>query len=219
MSENQRLLPQSTVSACDDQDQAGHNSKTWRQATAELLESDVLHKAVIVLITIDAACVLADLGYTFLSQNCTPEGPEAPLWLKALSHLSFAITSLFLLEIPLALWSFGLKYYNPLGGVHYALLHIFDSFIIITTFVLEAILKGREREFAGLLIVLRLWRLVKLVGGIAVGAGELEEEEAKQFAETKRLLEETRMELAAVRNENAGLKRRLSVIEGNDSYV
>ena len=44
-------------------------------------------------------------------------------------------------------------------------LHLFDSLIIVTTFVLEVILKGRERELAGLLIVLRLWRLVKLVGG------------------------------------------------------
>lgn len=37
--------------------------------------------------------------------------------------------------------------------------------IIITTFILEFVLKGRQRELAGLLITLRLWRLVKLVGG------------------------------------------------------
>lgn len=32
--------------------------------------------------------------------------------------------------------------------------------------MLEVILRGRERDLAGLLIVLRLWRLVKLVQGM-----------------------------------------------------
>lgn len=43
--------------------------------------------------------------------------------------------------------------------------HGTQAFIIITTFVLEVVLKGKEQELAGLLIILRLWRLVKLVGG------------------------------------------------------
>ena len=45
-------------------------------------------------------------------------------------------------------------------------MHFFDAVVIITTFVLEVVLRGRERELAGLLIVLRLWRLVKLVQGM-----------------------------------------------------
>lgn len=111
-------------------------------------------------------CVLADLGYTFLSDGCNPPGgAEAPAWLEVLAHISLVITSFFLVEIPLALWAFGLRYYNPFGDVPHAMLHIFDALIIITTFVLEVALKGRERELAGLLVVLRLWRLVKLVGG------------------------------------------------------
>ena len=82
-----------------------------------------------------------------------------------LSYISLAITSLFLIEIPLALWAFGPKYYTPRVGGPYAALHLFDACVVIVTFVLEAVLRGRERELAGLLILLRLWRLVKLVGG------------------------------------------------------
>lgn len=115
--------------------------------------------------TADAACVLADLGYTVLSTGCTPEGPESPLWLQVLSHISLAITTFFLVEIPLSVWAFGAQYYNPFGQVLHAKLHLFDALIILTTFVLEVVLRGRERELAGLLIILRLWRLVKLVGG------------------------------------------------------
>lgn len=49
----------------------------------------------------------------------------------------------------------------------HAVLHVFDAAIIITTFVLEIVLKGKERELGSLLIILRLWRLIKLVGGRA----------------------------------------------------
>ncbi|KAF8350795.1 hypothetical protein F5887DRAFT_940932 [Amanita rubescens] len=216
MPETQPLLAQDPRSS-DQQD--GAERRTWAETTAEFLESAVLHKIVITLIAIDAACVLADLSYTLLTSSCTPEEPEAPVWLEVLSHVSLAITSLFLIEIPLTLWSFGPRFYNPLGDLPYASLHVFDALIIISTFSLEFLLKGRERELVGLLIALRLWRLVKLVGGVAVGAGELGEEEAKEFAETKKELAKTTAALRAVSEENETLKRKIAALEGRDSYA
>jgi hypothetical protein len=82
-----------------------------------------------------------------------------------LSLISIVITTLFLIEIPLSLFALGSEFYNPYGRVPHASLHLFDAVIIVTTFVLEVILRGKERELAGLLVVLRLWRLLKLVGG------------------------------------------------------
>ena len=117
---------------------------------------------------IDSACVLADLGYTFLSEDCTPpEGPDAPAWLAALAHVSLAITTAFVAEVPLSLWALGGAHYNPLSAraAPHAALHLFDALVVLATFVLEVVLRGRERELASLLIVLRLWRLVKLVQG------------------------------------------------------
>lgn len=122
----------------------------------------------------DSVCVLADLGYTVLSDDCEPpEGPDAPLWLEILSHLSLGITSLFLAEIPITIWAMGVNFYNPFGPTLHAGFHLFDAFIIAVTFILEAILKGREQELAGLLIILRLWRLVKLVGGELSSLGRM----------------------------------------------
>lgn len=119
-------------------------------------------------ITIDAICVLADLGYTFLSEDCRLQ-EEEPLWLTALAFTSLAITSLFLIEIPLHIYTFGFKFYNPLAknekATVHSSLHFLDASVIIVTFILEVFLKGRERELAGLLILLRLWRLIKLVSG------------------------------------------------------
>lgn len=55
---------------------------------------------------------------------------------------------------------------NPFGSAPHASLHAFDALVIVTTFTLEVALRGKEKELAGLLIILRLWRLVKLVGGV-----------------------------------------------------
>lgn len=181
MSEQEHLLPSHREEGEE------HVTKTaiYREKTAAVLEHRHLHKAVIFLvcptshlfsqvrnliwspqITLDAACVLADLAYTFLSPGCEPpEGPDAPQWLEVLSHISLAITTFFLIEIPLSVFAFGPRFYNPFGSLPHSSLHFFDAIIIMTTFILEVVLRGRERELASLLIILRLWRLVKLVGG------------------------------------------------------
>jgi hypothetical protein len=103
-----------------------------------------------------------------LSPGCEPPSGEGnPLWLEVLSNISLVITFIFVLELLLTLLSsLGFRHYNPFGKVPHASLHLFDATIIVTTFVLEFILRGKERELAELLIVLRLWRIVKLIGGM-----------------------------------------------------
>ncbi|TRM61886.1 hypothetical protein BD626DRAFT_405162 [Schizophyllum amplum] len=181
----------------------------WREKTGYVLESKALHLTVIFLIVLDAGCSLADLSYTLLTPGCTPPETGAPLWLDFLSHVSFAITTLFLVEIPLSLWAFGWNYYNPFGRYTHAVFHFFDALIITVTFVLEAILRGKELELASLLIFLRLWRLVKLVGGVAVGAGEIDEPDQKE-------LDEAKEELRALKEENISLRQQLSRYESNE---
>ncbi|KAJ3726135.1 hypothetical protein C8R42DRAFT_718370 [Lentinula raphanica] len=235
-SEQQPLLQHDPEAA--ESSSSGSRSISHRERLAEWLESPYFHKIVIALITIDAAIVLTDLGYTLLSPNCTQEGPEGPEWLEILTHISLGITAFFLLEIPLALFAFGLDYYNPIGTVPHAMLHDFDAIIIVTTFILEVFLKGKQRELAGLLIVLRLWRLVKLVGGyysvvcprkyigllthkpitgIAVGAGELEEDTAKEFAALSRELDQTKRELYNMQEENKTLRSRLGNLRQSEN--
>ncbi|KAG2116757.1 uncharacterized protein F5147DRAFT_674285 [Suillus discolor] len=188
----------------------------WRENISCVLESRRFHTFIITLIVIDATCVLADLGFTVLSDSCAPLD-EGPAWLEVLATISLAITTLFLIEIPVALWTFGVRFYSPFSDVPHSTLHLFDAAIIITTFILEFVLKGRQRELAGLLIILRLWRLVKLVGGIAVGAAELGEETAEELEETKRQLEGTTIALAKAREENRKLRGRVAWLETGGS--
>lgn len=216
--EHQPLLPASDVEAVPSRRNRSSALATWRRNTARVLESPGLHTFVITLITIDVACVLADLGYSFLSNGCIPpEGPESPTWLEVLANISLAINTLFLIELPLALWSFGIKFFLPFSNVPHASFHLFDAVVVVTTVILEYILKGKERELAGLLITLRMWRLVKLVGGIAVGAGEVEEEVLEELDETKRKLEGTSAALAKAREENRKLRARVLWLETGGS--
>ena len=166
-----------------------------------------------------------------------------------LAHVSLAITTLFLVEIPASIWALGVRKFNPLSGEPHAALHFFDAVVILTTFVLEVVLRGRERELASLLVVLRLWRLVKLVQGpwavrvrvgvervqslcrlrcccgaltlllslgIAVSAGELEEEQASALANTREELKQALLSLQATRAENKQLRVRLARYEGDE---
>jgi len=220
-SEQDPLLPSSySQEQSEQEDEQRGLLPSWRVRVSEALESHIVHKLVIALTIIDASCVLVDLAYTLLSSDCDVSGaPDAPEWLEVLSLISIVITTLFLIEIPLTLWSFGLEFYNPYGRFPHASLHIFDTIIIVTTFVLEAILRGKERELAGLLIILRLWRLLKLAGGVAVFTGEIEEDTYKELARVKKELEDSRFALAKVRDENQELRARVTLLESQATTV
>jgi cell shape-determining protein MreC len=56
--------------------------------------------------------------------------------------------------------------------------------------------------------VLRLWRIVKLVSGVAVGASEFSESQSRELEETKAELAEKSRELENLRAENTELRQR-----------
>ncbi|KZT11250.1 uncharacterized protein LAESUDRAFT_747034 [Laetiporus sulphureus 93-53] len=241
MSEQEPLLPSQQVYEPSDGDGTHYGKSKHEQRkerTAEFLESPPFHKAVIALVLIDSGCVLADLSYTFLNETCMPDEDNQPFWLTILAHISLAITTFFLIEIPVAIWAFGWTYYRPGSRVTHSSLHFFDAVVILTTFVLEVVLRGRERELASLLIVLRLWRLVKLVqgrsqalliyrtkvstpltylSGIAVSAGEIEEDNERRLEETRQELEGVIVALADSREENRKLLIRIRELEDSGS--
>lgn len=98
--------------------------------------------------------------------QCSREEPELPPWLEVLSHISLAITVCFLIEIPIAIWAFGWNYYNPFSHEFpHTGFHLFDAVVIIGSFIVEVFLKGRDKELASLIVIFRLWRIVKVVGG------------------------------------------------------
>ncbi|VDC06004.1 unnamed protein product [Peniophora sp. CBMAI 1063] len=213
MSEQEPLLPVSEHNASDAQQDVGPKLK---ERVAAFLEHRRTHQLVILLTLLDTAIVLADLSYTLLSPGCEPPSDEnGPLWLDVLSYISLAITCFFFIEIPLTIWCFGWQHYNPFGKVPHRGLHFFDAAVIVTTLVLEFALRGKERELAELLIVLRLWRLVKVVEGVAVGTGEMQEESGAETEQLREEVQKLRDELSAMQQENMSLRTQLADLQGN----
>ncbi|KZV88314.1 hypothetical protein EXIGLDRAFT_839343 [Exidia glandulosa HHB12029] len=198
--EQDPLLP--TSSNGHDDDAAGPPRSHRRQSLARRLDSNAMHWTVLGLVFVDIAIVVADLSYTFLTERCPPKTGPSPLWLYILQNVSKVITGLFVAEIPLEIYAYGWHFYNPLKFP----LHAFDLLVIVATFVFEMVLSGKEQEIAGLVVLLRLWRLVRLAGGVALGVGKWEEDE---LSELRLELSEKRKELESTQQELQQLRQRL----------
>ncbi|KAF8926574.1 hypothetical protein BGZ47_002653 [Haplosporangium gracile] len=152
----------------DDQDTtvntpSEEDTSSSRYQIGEILESKKAHILILTLTAIDVALVILQIAASLLHFDDTK---EAEWILELLAHSSLAIVSFFVLEIILKIYAFGLGYFwtgNPHG-----ILHLADAIIIIISFLLEVFLKGEEQELGALLIIFRLWRIVKLTGTVAI---------------------------------------------------
>ncbi|KAL9537923.1 hypothetical protein MBANPS3_011344 [Mucor bainieri] len=171
----------------DTEAEATENEKGWRESLGEKLENEKFHLAVLGLILIDATCVIIQIVYTFFHECQVPvvlySGSHKASYLliafEMAEVISIVICLLFLVECLLSLIAFGPKYYLP-GWPHWKL-HVFDAAVVTTTLVLEVGLKGKEREVAGLLIILRLWRVVKIIEAAILSVSYAHEEELEDL--------------------------------------
>lgn len=73
--------------------------------------------------------------------------------------------------------------------------HIFDALIIVASFLVDSLTHGVVEEVASLVIILRLWRFVKIIEEMSVGASEQ--------------MEDVEMKAEQLQKENDKLKREL----------
>ena len=82
--------------------------------------------------------------------------------------------------------------------------HCFDALVIVASFAIDLVAHGVAEDIASLVIVLRLWRFVKVVEEVSVGAAERMEELEAQI---EKLTEENRvmgLQLARDRDSDRG---------------
>ncbi|KAJ3042931.1 hypothetical protein HDV00_006238 [Rhizophlyctis rosea] len=173
-------------------DHASRPEGHWRKKLGHVLEHTRFHWLVLFLVLLDLVVVLTEIISTFLENNCTDTSPspaEHPLWHDVLAHISTVILILFNLELIAHLVAFGPRFFT-----HNAL-HLFDAAVVITSLILDLVLRGKEQEVAGLLVVLRCWRLVRVVDGVVLTVTDqykgkidrLEKENAQLKEEVQRL--------------------------------
>lgn len=164
----------------------------FRHRIGAKIESKAAHITILFLTLADIILVMLQIGASLLHLDET----EEEVWYLALfSHLSLAIVSLFMFEILLKLFAFGPRYFWR--GTPHWVLHLIDAVIIMTSFMLEIFLHGVSQELSSLLIVFRLWRVVKLTGTVAVEVSSHEQEHAAllevRVQELEKELEESKV--------------------------
>ncbi|MCJ1425642.1 hypothetical protein MMC29_003542 [Sticta canariensis] len=134
------------------------------------LISQTGHYAVLLLVSLDVTCIFADLLISlFICEQRCGKDLDATKTLvgaqEALKVVSLVFSCLFMAELIACVWAFGLNYFK-------SKFHCFDAAVILTGFVIDVCLTGVLEEAGSIVVVLRLWRVFKIVEEFSSGAEE-----------------------------------------------
>ncbi|XP_041652781.1 voltage-gated hydrogen channel 1 [Cheilinus undulatus] len=132
---------------------------TFRGALKRLYSSDRFQVAVVCLVCLDAIFVLAELLID-LSVIKLEHGHIAP---EVFHYLSLALLTFFMVELAGKLYAYRLEFFQHK-------FEVFDGVVVVISFVLDIVFIFHEDAFdgMGLLILLRLWRVARIINGILV---------------------------------------------------
>ncbi|XP_026186374.1 voltage-gated hydrogen channel 1 [Mastacembelus armatus] len=132
---------------------------TFRDSLKRLYSSERFQVLVVCLVILDAIFVLAELLIDLSIINLE-HGHIAP---EVFHYLSLALLTFFMVELAGKLFAFRLEFFQHK-------FEVFDGLVVIVSFVLDVVFIFHEDAFdaAGLLILLRLWRVARIVNGILV---------------------------------------------------
>ncbi|KAE8140209.1 hypothetical protein BDV38DRAFT_27621 [Aspergillus pseudotamarii] len=166
----------------------------WRQAARDFLSSRRGHYLILLLVSVDVACTFADFLIELHVCELTKHGSYvAAGWSvtqEVLAIIGLVFSCLFMLELMVTVFSFGKCYFS-------SKFHVFDALVIIVAFGVDVALHGIEEELGSLIVVLRLWRVFKII------------EELESANEDT--LEEYEHEIERLRQDNTYLRQRLNV--------
>nr|XP_046262427.1 voltage-gated hydrogen channel 1 [Scatophagus argus]XP_046262428.1 voltage-gated hydrogen channel 1 [Scatophagus argus]XP_046262429.1 voltage-gated hydrogen channel 1 [Scatophagus argus] len=132
---------------------------TFRQSLQRLFGCDRFQVLVVCLVILDAIFVLAELLID-LSVIKLEHGHLAP---EVFHYLSLALLTFFMVELAGKLFAYRLEFFQHK-------FEVFDGLVVVISFVLDIVFIFHEDAFdgLGLLILLRLWRVARIINGILV---------------------------------------------------
>ncbi|XP_013880509.1 voltage-gated hydrogen channel 1 [Austrofundulus limnaeus] len=132
---------------------------TFRDTLKKLYTSQRFQVLVVFLVVLDAFFVLAELLID-LSVIKLEHDHIAP---EVFHYLSLALLTFFMVELIGKLFTFRLEFFQHK-------FEVFDALVVLVSFVLDIVFIFHEDAFdgMGLLILLRLWRVARIINGILV---------------------------------------------------
>ncbi|KAH8714722.1 hypothetical protein BGZ61DRAFT_493100 [Ilyonectria robusta] len=171
-----------------------HSREQWtlqntKQKVAEFLSSKYGHYSVLTLVSLDVLSMIADFILKLFKCEQEKSGADWDLALDVLGSMSLVFSCLFMLELIASVWAFGWGYFK-------SWFHRFDAFIVVAGFIIDVVLVGIIEEIASLIVVMRLWRVTKIVEELSLGSQEQ--------------TEDLKCEMDELREENEMLKKEIS---------
>lgn len=132
-------------------------ARDFRSTLRKLFSSHRFQVIIICLVILDALLVLAEL---ILDLNIIQLNNYVA---QVFHYLSIAILFFFMMEIFFKIFVFRLEFFHHK-------FEILDALVVVVSFILDIVLLFREHEFEalGLLILLRLWRVARIINGIII---------------------------------------------------
>ncbi|KAJ3601948.1 hypothetical protein NHX12_029709 [Muraenolepis orangiensis] len=132
---------------------------TFRDALQRLYSSSRFQVVVVCLVILDAIFVLGEVLID-LSIIKLEHGHIAP---QVFHYLSLALLTFFMMELAGKLFAYQLEFFQHK-------FEVFDGMVVVVSFVLDIVFISNEDAFdgVGFLILLRLWRVARILNGILV---------------------------------------------------
>lgn len=130
---------------------------SFRDTLKWIFNSNKFQIAVVCLVILDALFVFCEL----LMDLSIVEADKERIVPQVFHYLSIIILTFFILELAGKLYAFRLEFF-------WHKFEILDAVIVIVSFILDIVYISREDAFdgVGLLILLRLWRVARIINGI-----------------------------------------------------
>ncbi|XP_057161701.1 voltage-gated hydrogen channel 1 isoform X2 [Ursus arctos] len=131
----------------------------FRATLRKLFSSHRFQVIIICLVILDALLVLAELILDLKIIELDKNDYAAMVF----HYMSFAILTFFMMEIFFKLFVFRMEFFHHK-------FEILDAIVVVVSFILDFVLLFRKHQFEalGLLILLRLWRVARIINGIII---------------------------------------------------
>ncbi|XP_065595308.1 voltage-gated hydrogen channel 1 [Cyrtonyx montezumae] len=145
---------------------------TFQDVLKKLFSSRRFQVVVVVLVVVDALLVLGEL----LMDLKIIHPDKYHIAPKVFHYLSLSILTIFLVEVGFKIFVYGREFFHHK-------FEVLDSVVVVVSFILDLVLLFREHEFeaVGLLILLRLWRVARIINGIILSVKTRSEQQVSKL--------------------------------------
>ncbi|NWX78918.1 HVCN1 protein, partial [Alca torda] len=145
---------------------------SFQDMMKKLFSSHRFQILVVCLVILDALLVLGELLMDLKiihpdKYNITP---------KVFHYLSLSILTIFLVEVGFKVFVYRREFFHHK-------FEVLDGVVVVVSFILDIVLIFREHEFeaVGLLILLRLWRVARIINGIILSVKTRSEQQVSKL--------------------------------------